>query len=229
MCRAGENITQPPATDLACVIFDMDGTLTRTNQLIFASFNHVAEKYLGTRLEHRDIISLFGPPEEGGLATLLGGDRVPEAMDDLCRFYEEHHHEMAGAHAGIPELLHFLKGRGIILGLFTGKGNRTTAITLQALGLKHVFDLVVSGSDVVRHKPDPEGITKVLERFNLPAGRALMVGDAVSDIRASHSAGVRAAAVLWDSLDRERVLNAGPDLVFHTVREMDAWFRISLQ
>jgi HAD superfamily hydrolase (TIGR01509 family) len=229
MYRAGENIAQPPAADLACVIFDMDGTLTRTNQLIFASFNHVAEKYLGTRLAPEEIVSLFGPPEEGGLATLLGDDRVPGAMDDLCRFYGEHHAEMAAVHQGIPETLRFLRGKGLPLALFTGKGNRTTAITLQALGLADLFDMVVSGSDVVRHKPDPEGITRVLEKFRLPGERTLMIGDALSDIRASRAAGVRVAAVLWDCLDRERVLAAAPDFVFHTVMEMDAWFRTSLQ
>jgi HAD superfamily hydrolase (TIGR01509 family) len=229
MYRAGENIAQPPAADLACVIFDIDGTLTRTNQLIFASFNHVAEKYLGTRLAPEDIVSLFGPPEEGGLAKLLGGERVPEAMDDLCRFYLAHHAAMAGVHAGIPEVLHFLKGRGIRLAVCTGKGNRTTAITLSALGLAETFDMIVSGSDVVHHKPHPEGIARVLENFAVPVERVLMVGDAVSDIRASRSAGVRVAAVLWDSMDRERVLGAGADMVFHTVAEMHAWFRLSLQ
>jgi pyrophosphatase PpaX len=229
MYRAAEHIAQPPAADLACVIFDIDGTLTRTNQLIFASFNHVAEKYLATRLTPEEIIALFGPPEEGGLAKLLGEERVPEAMDDLCRFYGAHHAAMAAVHAGIPDVLRFLKGRGIRLAVFTGKGNRTTAITLEALGLANIFDLVVSGSDVVRHKPDPEGIAKILGTFAIPAARTLMVGDAVSDVRASRSAGVRSAAVLWDSVDRERVLGAGADVVFHSVAEMDTWFRLSLQ
>jgi pyrophosphatase PpaX len=229
MSPAAENIVQPPAADLACVIFDIDGTLTRTNQLIFASFNHVAEKYLGTRLAPEEIISLFGPPEEGGLAKLLAQDQVPEAMDDLCGFYGAHHASMAGVHPGIPELLCFLKERGIRLAVFTGKGNRTTAITLAALGLAERFEMVVSGSDVTRHKPDPEGIAKVLDAFGIPAERVLMVGDAVSDIRASRSAGVRAAAVLWDSVDRTRVLDAGADLVFHTVAEMPPRFRPALQ
>ena len=74
-----------PAADISCVIFDMDGTLTRTNQLIFASFNHVAEKYLGIRLSPEEIIALFGPPEEGGLSRLLGSAHAPDAMDELCR------------------------------------------------------------------------------------------------------------------------------------------------
>ncbi len=229
MSLPGQHISPPPAADLACVIFDMDGTLTRTNQLIFASFNHVAEKYLGTRLEPREIVTLFGPPEEGGLATLLGEERVPAAMEDLCRFYEEHHNAMASVHEGVPEVLRFLKTRGVHIALFTGKGHRTTAITLEAIGMADLFDLVVSGSDVVLHKPHPEGIHRVIDRFGLSRDRVLMVGDALSDIRASRAAGVRVAAVLWDCLDPDRVLAAGADLVFHTVTEMDSWFRHNLQ
>jgi pyrophosphatase PpaX len=215
--------------DLCCVIFDIDGTLTRTNQLIFASFNHVAEKYLGTRLAPEEIVGLFGPPEEGGLAKLLGQERVPEAMDDLCSYYREHHHAMAAVHAGIPALLRLLKDRHITLAVFTGKGNRTTAITLEALGLLPMFDMIVSGSDVVRHKPDPEGILQVLDRYGYPPGRVLMVGDAVSDVRASRAAGVRVAGVMWDCLYPERLLAEAPDLVFHAVADMHAWFSRSLQ
>jgi len=46
------------------IIFDIDGTLTSTNELIFASFNHVATKYLNKKLTNEEIISLFGPPED---------------------------------------------------------------------------------------------------------------------------------------------------------------------
>lgn len=214
--------------ELRCVIFDMDGTLTRTNPLIFASFNHVAEKYLGCRLSDREIIALFGPPEEGGLERLLGPERVAGAMEDLCMYYREHHDRLADAHDGVHDVLELLKTRGVRLAVFTGKGNRTAAITLEALGMAQAFELVVSGSDVTRHKPDPEGIRTVLERFGVDAGGALMVGDGVADVKASRAAGVRVAAALWDSYDPEGVLRAGPDIVFHTVDEMHGWFRTSL-
>jgi pyrophosphatase PpaX len=210
---------------LRCVIFDMDGTLTNTNELVFASFNHVASKYLGTTMTPREIIGLFGPPEEGCLAKLVGDDRARAAMDDLCAFYTKHHSSMATLHSGIEGVLHFLRTTGIRQAVFTGKGLRTTTITLDAFNIRSYFDLIVSGTDVSNHKPHPEGICKVLSAFNVPAEEALMVGDSLADIRASRSAGVRIASVVWDSYDKEHVIQENPDFIFHTVEEMLEWLR----
>lgn len=211
--------------ELACVIFDIDGTLTRTSELIFASFNHVASKYLKKTMAPAEITALFGPPEEGALRTVFGEEKLEEAMRDLIDYYRAHHREMASLHPGIEDLIQFLKQHDITLAVFTGKGRLTTEITLEAVGISRYFDLVVSGNDVTDHKPNPEGILRVLEAFSLRPEQALMVGDALADIKASRSAGVRVAAVLWDSYDRERVLRAGPDFVFHDAREMLDWFR----
>jgi phosphoglycolate phosphatase-like HAD superfamily hydrolase len=52
-----------------------------------------------------------------------------------------------------------------------------------------------------------------------------MIGDSISDIKASHAAGVRIASVVWDTLDLARVRAANPDCLFGTVDEMMAWFR----
>jgi len=151
-------------------------------------------------------------------------EKVPEAMDELCKFYEEHHAALASLYEGIDDALRYLKDHGVKLAVFTGKGRRTTAITLQALKISQYFDLIVTGNDVTNHKPSPEGIRKVMEAFSLSPEEVLMVGDSPGDIKASRAAGVRIALVLWDSHDRERVLNAETDLVFHEVRDMLAWF-----
>ena len=209
----------------SCVIFDLDGTLTRTNELIFASFNHVARKYLGKELLPREVIALFGPPEEGGLARLIGSDAVDTAMNDLCDFYHHHHASMARAHSGVEEMLGFLKERDVQLALFTGKGRRTTSITLDTLDLGKYFDLTISGTDVVHHKPHPEGIRRVLDAFALQPHQALMVGDGLADIKASRAAGVPVAAALWDCYDTENVLAARSEYVFWEVSELLAWFR----
>jgi phosphoglycolate phosphatase-like HAD superfamily hydrolase len=98
-------------------------------------------------------------------------------------------------------------------------------ITLNALRIAKYFDMVVSGNDVVNHKPHPEGILKVLEAFGLEPAQVLMVGDSLTDIRASRAAGVRIASVLWDSYEPERVRQANGEVVFDRVEEMLAWFR----
>lgn len=208
---------------VAGVIFDCDGTLTRTNDLIFATFNYITAKYCGRTYAPGEIIALFGPPEEGALVQFVGEDRLDAAMDDLCIYYRDHHHDMAGLHKGIDDVLRYLKDQDIPLGVFTGKGRRTIEITLDALGIAPYFDMVISGNDVERHKPDPEGIQKFVEAFSLKPREVLMVGDAVGDITASHAAHVVPVAVLWDSYDKKRIMQAGAELVFDEVASLLAW------
>jgi phosphoglycolate phosphatase-like HAD superfamily hydrolase len=160
-----------PEPRVSCVIFDIDGTLTRTNELIFSSFNHVASKYIGRTLTPREITALFGPPEEVAIARVVGHQDAPAAMSDLCSFYRDQHRSLASLHDGIEE---------------------------------------------------------VLRAFDVHPRETLMIGDTVSDVRSSQSAGVRMAAVLWDSYDKERLLETSTDLRFFEVAEMFAWFRSHL-
>jgi pyrophosphatase PpaX len=220
--------TVPPGGGLlpvGGVLFDIDGTLTRTNELIFATFNFIAAKYTNRTYEPREIIALFGPPEEGALIPIVGEDRLDAAMDDLCEFYRGHHGSMAALHEGMDEVLSFLGTKGIPLGVFTGKGRRTAMITLEALGIAGYFDMIVSGNDVLRHKPDPEGIRKFIDAYGLVPAEVLMVGDALGDIKASRDAGATSVAVLWDSYDRERVARAGAHAVFHDVGGFFTWLK----
>jgi pyrophosphatase PpaX len=212
-------------TKLKCVIFDMDGTLTQTNQLIIDSFNHIALKYEGKKYTMAEITAMFGPPEEGALLRIVGPEKLDEAMSEYLDFYRSHHNELAQLYPGILDLVIDLKRRGAFLAVFTGKGIHTTTITLEKFGLKPYFDFVVTGNDVVNHKPSAEGIQKIMGYFHLAAEEVLMVGDSVGDVKASHEAGVKIAAVLWDSYAKERVLQMKTDFVFHDVAEFSGWLR----
>jgi len=223
--RQGSSRTRP----LRCIIFDMDGTMTRTNLLIYESFNHIAEKYIGKRLSPQEIIALFGPPEEEAVRRMIGNSHLPEAMEEYYRYYEARHQELAGLHDGIPELLRFIKSMGLFIGIFTGKGKRTTEITLAKTGIAQYFDLIMSGDDVEHHKPSGDGIRKIMERLSLQPDEVLMVGDAVADIKAARECGVRMAAVVWDSYSKDSVVAAKAEHVFHTVDEFHRWLEPELR
>lgn len=212
-------------SSLKCVIFDMDGTLTQTNRLIFDSFNYIALKYEGKRYSEPEITAMFGPPEEGALINIVGRERIGEAMKDYLQFYIAHHNELARLYPGIKEIVVHLKKRGVHVALFTGKGIDTTSITMDKFGLTPYFDYVVTGSDVTNHKPSAEGIRKIIDHFGLQPDEVLMVGDAVPDVKASHEAGVKIAAVLWDAYGKEKVLQMKTDFVFHDVKEFSEWLR----
>jgi pyrophosphatase PpaX len=208
-----------------CVIFDMDGTLTDTNQLIFDSFNYIAMKYKGKTYSPAEIVAMFGPPEEGALVDVVGEETIDHAMREYLAFYRKHHKELARLHPGIRDLLRFLQKRKVHCALFTGKGIHTTTITMQAFGLMPFFEYVVTGNDVVNHKPDSEGILKILDHFSLRTDEVLMVGDSIGDVKAAREAGVKVAIVLWDSYSKEKVIKPKTNYAFHTVTEFSIWIR----
>lgn len=203
-------------------IFDVDGTLTSTNELIFASFNHVAEKYLNKTYAPEELIALFGPPEDFILKELVG-ERYNEAHKDYFDFYFSRHSSLADIYPGIRDILLQIKNAGIPLGVFTGKGRKATEITLKVLGIYHYFDMVVTGDDVENFKPAPDGILKFVNQFSLNKEKVLLIGDAVADIKAARAAGIKIASVVWDSYAKQKVLELNSDFVFHRVEELKAF------
>lgn len=199
-------------------IFDIDGTLTSTNQLIFNSFNFIAKKYLNRTFTNEEIIAMFGPTEDVILQKWCGNE-YEEARKDYYQYYSDHH-GIAELYEGIKEILHHLKSKGYPIGIFTGKGKTASLITLKKLGVDLYFDLIVTGNDVENHKPSPEGILKFVNHFGLKPERVLMIGDSVSDVIASKEAGIKIASVLWDSYGSKEVKTMNSDYYFYTVAEL---------
>jgi pyrophosphatase PpaX len=199
-------------------IFDIDGTLTSTNQLIFDSFNFIAKKYLNKMFTDDEIISMFGPPENDILKTLCG-DNYESAKQDYFTYYTENHWK-AELYNGIKGILERLKIKKYPIGIFTGKGRDASLITLKKLGVDQYFNLIITGDDVVNHKPSSEGILKFTSKFKLKNEKVLMIGDSVADVEASREAGVKIASVLWDSYGIEEVKSLNSDYYFYTVKEL---------
>lgn len=200
------------------IIFDIDGTLTSTNQLIFDTFNFVTDKYLNKKLTEEEIISFFGPTEEVILKEMFPHN-FEQVVEDYYGYYKANHN-IAKIYPGIKELITDIKDHSGLLSVYTGKGKRSSMITLEEIGVAHYFDMIVTGDDVNEHKPSAEGILLFTDKFKLLKENVLMVGDAVSDVIAARSAGVDYASVLWDSYAEEKVKLINNDKLFHSVEEL---------
>ena len=203
----------------------MDGTLTQTNQLIYDSFNHIAEKYLRKRLTNEEIHQLFGPPEKEAVQNMIGPEHIETAMKEYYSFYHDQHKKLASIYPGTTEILQFLKAQKILIGLFTGKGRHTTDITLEQFGISSYFDITVTGDDVSEFKPSGDGIRKIMTAFSVKPDAVLMVGDAVADFKASRETGVDIASVVWDSYGKDEVMKLSPDFLFHDVQDFFTWLK----
>lgn len=151
----------------------MDGTLTRPT------------------LDFPAIRAAVGVPEpllENMMAMPPGRDRA-RAFEILERF-EDEAADVSELNAGAREVLEFLSGRSIPLGLLTRNSRRSTERTLAKHDLR--FGICVTRDDAPA-KPRPEPLWKICETLGVAPVHALMVGDFKFDVLAGRNAGTRTA------------------------------------
>lgn len=211
---------------LKTVIFDLDGTIGDTLPLCVTAFKKAIEPLGGVTLTPREIISHFGPSEEGVIRELFP-DRYEEALELFINSYRELHDMAPRPFDGITDLLAFLKSKGIKNTIVTGKGMRTLQITLKKYGIASYFDILEAGS--------PEGpckaakIRKILDELGITAQEALYVGDAPTDITESREVGVEVASAAWASTAEPELLEQmNPGHVFDSVAGLRAYLEQKL-
>ena len=207
---------------LRCVILDLDQTIASTAPNIYSSWNAALEAAGREPMPDSEIVARFGPTEMAALRTEVGEDLYPVASDAYLRHYTANH-SIVQLYDGIRDVLDLLSTRGIHRGLFTGKGRITTEITLALLGVRGDFDLVVTGDEIEKHKPDPEGVLAHVKHAGVKPQETIMIGDASFDIEAARGAGTRSGAALWDCEWPDRLRAAGPDVLFEEVDALREW------
>lgn len=194
----------------------MDGTVADNSDMILEVWGEIIQKYLGRASSQQEILSLFGPPEGAILEQLLPPESLKDALEDFYRIYDLKHPDRAFLDR---DTLGEIRGWGVRLGLFSGKGRRSAEITLSKLGLQDIFDVVVTGEDVSRSKPDPEGLQLALRILATPPRETLFVGDSPLDIQAGKAAGVMTGAALWGTKQQQPLLKCAPEFAFPTVSD----------
>lgn len=185
------------ALDADVVLFDLDGTLVDTMRLYMECYRDAAEPYIRKDLRDEDIRAYKPRSEIRFLKFLVRPEDYKACLADFYRVYEERHGEFFdGVYDGIPELLDAIRSAGRVTGIVTGKSRRSWEITRASAGLGD-FDVIIVDDDVVRSKPDPEGLVRALRELDADPGRTIYVGDTVGDMQAAAAAGVRGVAALW--------------------------------
>jgi pyrophosphatase PpaX len=191
------------------VIFDLDGTLADTFGMIVAAFNAAVGPFTGQAYSPDEVIARFGDPEPAMIRADLPND-WQAASDAYYRFYREHHH-MVRPFEGVPEMLAELKRRGMPMGVVTGKSRRSAEITLEELGWKDLFAAVVTGDEMTKQKPDPQGVIMAARKLGANQNACVMVGDSPADIGAGKAAGMTAIVAAWHAVYLAKLKTVGAD------------------
>jgi pyrophosphatase PpaX len=203
------------------IIFDLDGTLGDTIPLCIQAFQRTFHHYLGHLFPAQDIIAMFGPSEEGMLQRQLP-QTWPQALDMYLAEYARAHATCPEPFPGLLPLLATLQGRGVHLGIVTGKGPQSASISARVWGLNAYIDGIEAGAAAGPVKP--AGIRAFLTRWAVAPSAVAYVGDAPYDIDAAKQANVIAVAAAWAaSADVAALAARQPHVLFQRVAEFVTW------
>lgn len=189
---------------LNAIIFDLDGTLIDSAPDLRRACNKLlamhqrrsitmeeTKKFVGNgaaKLVERAFGATGALPEPGEIAALT---------EEFLACYAGHEADETQPYPAVMEVLDQLMGQGYRLALCTNKPKAPTENLLRDLGMAGFFELVLGGDELARKKPDPQMIHYVLDKMDVMAADAVMVGDSPNDIDAAKNAGVRNIAVSY--------------------------------
>lgn len=200
------------------VLFDLDGTLIDTNDLIIASFKHTFQHFFPEK--EFDIYPYIGEPLIDTFRR-IDEQRARDMFDMYRKHNTENHNFLIKEFDGVYETVAELKRQGVRIAVVTNKVREAAFKGLELTRLDKFFDVVVAVDDVKRAKPNAEPIMKALDELQADPETTLMVGDSQFDIQAGKNAGTYTAGVAWSLKGREFIENLQPDYVIEHMSEIN--------
>jgi beta-phosphoglucomutase-like phosphatase (HAD superfamily) len=146
---------------LRAVLYDFDGTLADTTELIMRCYRHTMSTHLGSVPPEEEWLSGFGTPLELQIGRFARTGEECEAMLDTYRAYQEAHYEtLLRPFPGAVEVVAELERRGVALAIVTSRHQRSTLRGIELCGLTRHFEVIVTPEDVTHAKPHPEPVLR---------------------------------------------------------------------
>ncbi|RHW38918.1 pyrophosphatase PpaX [Neobacillus notoginsengisoli] len=207
------------ANTIDTVLFDLDGTLIDTNDLIINSFLHTLNRYYPNQYTREDVLPFLGPT----LAETFG-KLNPENIEEMIQIYRTYnianHDMLVKEFTGVFETVRTLKESGYKLGIVTTKMHDVVLKGLKLSNLEQFFDVIVALDHVKNPKPDPEPVLLALEQLGSKPETAIMVGDNYHDILGGRNAGTKTAAVAWSVKGRDFLEQFEPDFMLENMADI---------
>ena len=179
------------------ILFDFDGTLVNTNDVILASWQHTYRHYLGHEMPVDHITSCFGEPLLLTMEREFPGVNPQESADVYRQYQLENADKLVTIFPGIKELLADLKAAGYVLGIVTSRTRESALRYMDMFAITSYFSDLVTCDDTTVHKPNPEPILLAMSKLGASAEESIMIGDSPFDIKCANNAGVDSVMVNW--------------------------------
>jgi beta-phosphoglucomutase len=173
-------------------IFDMDGVLVDNAAYHIRAWQELGAE-LGIRLADESVRRVFGQRNGEMIAALIGGPLTPEQVEQYAGRKEEIYRRLITPDLrptpGLIEFLAELRTELFRTAVATSGPLENANLVLDGLGIRSWFDVVVTGGEVTRGKPDPEIFLLAAQRLNLHPSQCVVFEDSTAGIEAAQRAG----------------------------------------
>ncbi len=190
-------------------LFDVDGTLLDTTELIYRSFVYTLHRFADKEITRETAVRHMGLPLRDQIETYLGpmsderyGEIAGAHMEHQLRIYPD----FLALFPGVVKMLALLRERGARIAAVTSRRMHSLNLYLKEMEIDGFFHARITPESTKRHKPHPEPALKALELLGAAAGETVFVGDSEFDMRCGAAAGVDTAFAAWGN---EGLLPAG--------------------
>ncbi|MET3194699.1 HAD family hydrolase [Bacillus sp. OAE603] len=183
------------------IIFDIDGTILDTEQIVLKSLQKVLKDELNKEFQLHELRFALGIPGKETLKK-LNITNIEEVHPKWSKAELDFLHEVT-VFEEIEEVIKELSLRKLKLGIVTSKTKNDLKDGFEPFGLNGYFGHIICACDTVKHKPNPDPLLACLEILDVPNDSAIYIGDSIYDMHCAKSAGVKFALALWGSKTSE--------------------------
>ena len=196
---------------IKAVLFDLDGTLINTNELICKSFDHTFREGLNLEVSKNEITSMFGQPLQESFKKYTNEENIENLISMYRTYNEELHDDMCDAFDEVDDLLKELKRKGIKIGIVTSKREILAIRGMEISKIINYMDVIVTPEYTKKHKPEGEPALYACEKLNVKPEDTIMVGDSHFDLLCGKNAGCKTCGVKYTALDIKRLEKVKPN------------------
>ena len=194
------------------VVYDCDGVLVDSVESNRAYYNHILTRFGLPAVTPFQMDLVLTGTGRGVLEELFKGSSFAEAAREFqLQLPADIFLDLVKAEPHVHEVLRQVRER-CRTAVATNRGKSLVPL-LEMLGMRDLFDVLVSSNDVTRNKPDPECLLIILKHFGLAPDEVLYVGDSDIDRETAARAGTPFAAYRNVSLKADLHLAAHTDLL----------------
>jgi len=214
------------ANQFDLIIFDWDGTLVDSSQIIVDS------------IQAASVDAGLPPPSAAASRSIIGlslrlailqlfPEITESQMQTLIERYGDHfhqRHDQIPLFEGVPETLTALGDAGIMLAVATGKGRRGLNHAMETSGIGSHF-IASRCADECHSKPHPQMLHELMDELGASPERSLMIGDTSYDLQMAQNANVASLGVTFGAQSLESLLPFSPLAAFDRFSDLRRWLQ----